>query len=277
MTVNGQPAYVEFVSPAQLNVLIPVNTAPGPAQVVVSNNGLNAATVSVNVDTFAPAFFLLNGKYIAATHADGVSLVGPTALLPGATPAMPGETIVLYGTGFGPTNPATPDGQLVTTPANLVSNPTVLFGGAPADIAFAGLTATGLYQINLKVPESIAASGDIPVTAQLGGTASPETSLISVTVPQIVPEPPAPSPGSFAEMINNFAFAPNPLTITAGSKVTWTNQQGGVPHTVVSDSGSFSSPLLSDGATYSVTLNTPGTYTYHCSIHPFMTGTITVK
>jgi uncharacterized protein (TIGR03118 family) len=276
VTVNGQPAYVEFVSPAQLNVLLPVNTAPGPAQVVVSNNGLSAAAVSVPMETFAPAFFLLNGKYIAATHADGVSLVGPTTLFPGSsTPAKPGETIVLYGTGFGPTNPATPDGQLVNTPANLVSNPTVLFGGAQADVSFAGLTATGLYQINLKVPASIAASGDIPVIAQLGGTASPATSMISVTVPQVTPPPP--SPGSYAETINNFAFTPTPLTITAGSKVTWTNQQQGVPHTVVSDAGTFSSPVISDGKTYSVTLNTPGTYTYHCSIHPFMTAEITVK
>ena len=270
VTVNGQPAYVEFVSPAQLNVLLPVNTAPGPAQVVVSNNGLSAATVSVNVDTFAPAFFLLSGQYIAATHADGVSLVGPAALLPGSTPAAPGETIVLYGTGFGPTNPATPDGQVLTAPTNLVSNPTVLFGGAQADVAFAGLTATGLYQINLKVPASITASGDVPVIAQLGGTASPSTALISVAVPQVAP------PESFADTINNFAFAPGGLTIPAGSKVTWTNQQS-VAHTVVSDTGSFSSPVLTDGSTYSVTLNTPGTYNYHCSIHPFMKGTITVQ
>jgi len=68
----------------------------------------------------------------------------------------------------------------------------------------------------------------------------------------------------------NFAFDPSPLTVRTGTVVTWTNQDA-APHTIVSDAGSpaaFSSDSLSTGASYTFTFTQPGTYTYHCSIHP---------
>jgi plastocyanin len=75
--------------------------------------------------------------------------------------------------------------------------------------------------------------------------------------------------------IVDFAFNPSSVTITAGSTVTWTNN-GATTHTVTADDGSFDSGNLASGATYSFTFNTPGTYTYHCSIHTYMTATVVV-
>jgi len=76
--------------------------------------------------------------------------------------------------------------------------------------------------------------------------------------------------------INDFAFTPSPVTVTAGSTVTWTNNQSGVAHTVTADDGSFDSGRLGTGQTFSMTFSAAGTVAYHCSIHPFMHGTITV-
>src|SRR5439155_9928163 len=111
------------------NLLLPAATPLGPAQVQTVNNGLSSSMVTVQVLAVAPSFFTLDGTNIAATHADG-SLIGPTSTSPVAmTPAKPGETIILYGTGFGNTNPAIPDGMLVTKAAPLLTLPTITIGG----------------------------------------------------------------------------------------------------------------------------------------------------
>jgi outer membrane protein assembly factor BamB len=75
--------------------------------------------------------------------------------------------------------------------------------------------------------------------------------------------------------IQGFAFSPSPITIFAGQSVTWTNEDP-VSHTVTADDNSFTSLALATGATYSHTFAAPGTYTYHCAIHPFMHGTVLV-
>ena len=56
----------------------------------------------------------------------------------------------------------------------------------------------------------------------------------------------------------------------------WTNRDGAT-HTVTADGGTFSSPSLADGDSFSQTFATSGTYAYHCAIHPSMIGTITVS
>jgi uncharacterized protein (TIGR03437 family) len=180
VTLNGKPAYVGYVSPTQLNVLTPVATPQGPAQVLTVNGGLTSGSVMVQVQPVAPAFFVRSdGKQVAATHADG-SAVGPTSPAPNAsTPAKPGETITLWGTGFGPTTPAAPDGQLLTAPATLVTTPIVTFNGATAQVTFAGLTASGLDQINVTVPTATP-DGDIPVVALVGTATSQNGAIITV-------------------------------------------------------------------------------------------------
>jgi len=91
--------------------------------------------------------------------------------------------------------------------------------------------------------------------------------------------PPASTGGGNTISIKNFAFDPPALTVKTGTGVTWVNNDG-TTHTIVSDEGSpaaFSSDTLPAGASFSFTFTRPGTYTYHCSIHPAMKGTITVQ
>ncbi|UCE24719.1 MAG: cupredoxin domain-containing protein [Candidatus Zixiibacteriota bacterium] len=90
------------------------------------------------------------------------------------------------------------------------------------------------------------------------------------------PPPPNPLPTTTV-VIANFTFSPASVTVTVGTTVTWRNDDG-IQHTVTSDSGSeLESALLSQGGTYSHTFNTVGTFPYHCTPHPFMTGTVIVE
>jgi plastocyanin len=91
----------------------------------------------------------------------------------------------------------------------------------------------------------------------------------------------APATGSPAAVagdqvsIDNFAFAPATLTVKAGSTVTWTNRDE-EPHTVAATDGSFHSPGMGTGATFSHAFPTAGKFDYVCSIHPMMHGTVVV-
>lgn len=77
--------------------------------------------------------------------------------------------------------------------------------------------------------------------------------------------------------IENYAFKPAQLTIVAGTKVTWINKDK-IAHTATSDEKRFESGLISPGAAgFSYTFTAPGTYAYHCTPHPKMTGVIIVK
>jgi plastocyanin len=78
-------------------------------------------------------------------------------------------------------------------------------------------------------------------------------------------------------MIKNFAFSPQTITVAKNTKVVWTNNDT-TTHTVTGDNGNDpgNSPSIPPGGTFSYLFDTAGTYTYHCSIHPSMTGTIVV-
>lgn len=77
--------------------------------------------------------------------------------------------------------------------------------------------------------------------------------------------------------IDNFTFAPTPITVPAGTTVQWVNRDD-IPHTVVSeDKSTFKSKALDTDDNYSYTFTKPGTYTYFCSIHPKMTGKVVVQ
>jgi len=181
VSFNGKPVYIGYVSPAQINLLVPAGTPIGAAQVQTVNNGLTSSMVTVQVQAVAPSFFTLDGTHIAATHASG-TLIGATATTPVAmTPAKPGETITLYGTGFGQTSPAVPDGMLVPNALPLITLPTVTIGGTSATVAFGGLVGAGLYQLNVTVPAGTP-DGDTAVVA-LVGTATSQTGAV-ITVQQ---------------------------------------------------------------------------------------------
>jgi uncharacterized protein (TIGR03118 family) len=180
VTVNNKPAYVYYVSPKQIDVLTPVDTATGPVNVVVTSNGLVSGTASVTMNAFSPAFFLLkDNKSIAALHANG-TLVGAATLYPNlSTPAQPNETIALFATGFGTTNPGVPDGQIISTPTTVVTNPTVTIGGVNAPVTYGGLVASGVYQFNVTVPATTP-DGDALLVATVGTFSSSSTAIVTV-------------------------------------------------------------------------------------------------
>ena len=180
VTVNGAPAAIDYVGPSQIDFLVPANATTGSAQIQVNNNDQVSAAATVTLLPAAPAFFWLTGnKYIVATHADG-ALSGPTTLIAGVTtPASPGETIVLYGTGFGATATAPPNNATFPAPLSLATLPTVTIGGAPATVTYGGLIEPGVFQINVVVPVSLPA-GDAAVVATAGGQQSQANALISV-------------------------------------------------------------------------------------------------
>ncbi len=75
--------------------------------------------------------------------------------------------------------------------------------------------------------------------------------------------------------IRSFAFGPQAITVRAGTKVTWVNEDV-EPHTVVGDGRTFQSEALDTGDGFPVTFDKAGTYGYFCSLHPHMTGSVTV-
>ena len=160
----------------------------------------------------------------------------------------------------------------------------VILVGAIAVISFTGTPGDKVPQIvnTPPAPQPVAPiknSGIIPQPVPIATSSASATS--SPTITTKTPMPPSPltqpaTPLEFKIDIQNFAFAPNETRVTKGTKITWTNRDS-VQHNVISDTGIFSGPLLSQGQSYSTTLNTPGTYTYHCGPHPNMKGEIIVE
>lgn len=85
-----------------------------------------------------------------------------------------------------------------------------------------------------------------------------------------------PSAGSADIKIDNFSFGPQTVTVPVGTTVIWTNRDD-IPHTVVSSDGVFKSKVRDTDEKFSYTFTKPGTYPYYCSIHPKMTGQVTVQ
>jgi uncharacterized protein (TIGR03437 family) len=168
VTLNGENAFVYYISPGQINILTPPDLKPGPVTVQVTNNTLVSGSFSVQAQTYSESFFVFNGgPYIVATHLNN-TLVGPTTLYPGlSTPAAPGETIVIYANGFGATTVPVVSGA-ETQSGKLPSLPTIQIGTGTANVGFAGLISPGLYQFNVTVPSS-AQPGDNTIQATYMG------------------------------------------------------------------------------------------------------------
>jgi plastocyanin len=115
--------------------------------------------------------------------------------------------------------------------------------------------------------------------AACSGTSTPAPSVPPSVAPSAAasaaPSTAASAATGSAVSIANFSFQPPTMTIAVGTTVTWTNNDS-TGHTVTADDGSFKSDKLATGASFSQTFAKAGTFAYHCSIHPSMTGTITV-
>jgi uncharacterized protein (TIGR03437 family) len=168
VSINNKPAFVYFISPTQINAQAPSDDAVGPVEVTVTNAGGTSEAVTATMQTFLPGLFLFPQNYVAAVRTSG-TFVGPAGLFSGltTTPARPGEVILLFGTGFGPTNPSVTAGQVFQGAAALTNPVAVRIGGVSANVAFAGLSGAGLYQFNLTVPDL--PDGDHEVVAEIGG------------------------------------------------------------------------------------------------------------
>ena len=88
--------------------------------------------------------------------------------------------------------------------------------------------------------------------------------------------PAAPSGASAEVKIDNFSFTPATITVPVGTQVTWTNRDD-IPHTIVTEDKTIKSKALDTDEKFSTTFDKPGTYSYFCSIHPTMKGTIVVQ
>jgi plastocyanin len=84
------------------------------------------------------------------------------------------------------------------------------------------------------------------------------------------------APATVSVTIDNFSFTPREITVDKGTTVTWTNHDD-VPHTVVSPDKAFRSKALDTDEQFSFAFNDAGTFGYFCSVHPMMTGKVTVK
>ena len=188
-TVNGKAAVVYYISSNQLNLLAPDDAATGPVLVSVTTTGGTSAPVIAQLQQYSPAFFHFEpqtGKYAAALIArkDGkVDYLGPVGLFGSALatrPVKPGEIILLYGTGCGPTNPPVPFGVVFTSAAPLADGTvfTLTIGGVPATVNFKGVTGAGLCQFNVVVPAL--PDGDQKVVATIGGLTSQDNLFVTV-------------------------------------------------------------------------------------------------
>jgi uncharacterized protein (TIGR03437 family) len=178
VVVGGIPAGIYYVSPNQINFLVPSILIAGPSDVQVSIDGLAGPDVPIQIAAVAPAFFQLDPHTLIATRPDG-------SLLTADTPAQRGEVVILYATGLGAVNPPLANLQVASGAATLkqVADLKMLADGTALDaglVLYAGVAPgfAGLYQINMKLPDWIGANPEIRV--QLGGMTSPAGFTIPV-------------------------------------------------------------------------------------------------
>jgi uncharacterized protein (TIGR03437 family) len=194
--VNGISAFLDYVSAGQVNAQIPAGVGTGPATVTLAtSSGSSTYTLTLNAlepGLLAPSSFTVGGKqYVVAFNSDSTAAVTdytlPTGAIPGLTsrPAKPGETIVIYGVGFGPaaaSGTPIPFGVIVTQSNSLTNSMQMFFGGTPVTPSYFGLAPqyVGLYQFNVVVPLSIANSNAVPLTFNVGGNTGSQTLYTAV-------------------------------------------------------------------------------------------------
>jgi uncharacterized protein (TIGR03437 family) len=193
VTIGGQAAFLDYISPTQVNAQVPSGTPTGAQQMTVSTPDGDSLAYDITVHSLqpgllAPSSFLVGGKqYVVAQFLDGITYVLPPNAIPGlpSRQAKPGETIVIYGIGFGTVldsgNRNIPAGTVVTA-SNKLSNPlTMNFGGSSATLSYAGLAPSfvGLYQFNVVVP-SVANNDLIPLSFKLNGATGAQTLFTAV-------------------------------------------------------------------------------------------------
>jgi uncharacterized protein (TIGR03437 family) len=181
--IGGTPAYVSYISPGQINAIAP-QTSAGPVNVTVTNGSLTSVAYSVTSAQDSPGIFEWPGNQAVATRLDGTyAAKAGTFLAVTTTPAKPGDTIILWGTGLGPTTPAAPIGMAVPTTQtyNTTTLPSVTLSNSPATVLGAALTSNSaaLYQVDIQIPSPLA-DGDYALQVSIGGVTSPLGIILTV-------------------------------------------------------------------------------------------------
>jgi uncharacterized protein (TIGR03437 family) len=171
VTIDGRPAYLNYVSPSQLNVQAPNSSTTGNVTVTVTN-ALGSGSSSVAMQAAMPGLFTASNYVLAVRPSDG-------AILNGTGAAKPGDVLEIFATGLGATTTAVPAGLVFSGAYATTSTPAVAIGGQTATVSYSGLIGAGLYQINLTVPSSLAA-GTYPVVVTQSGSSSPSTALLKI-------------------------------------------------------------------------------------------------
>lgn len=163
VTIGGVLASLIYVSPTQINFLVPPNLIAGTVNLHVVVDAWAGPSVPIQLAATSPALFQLDPQNAIATEASG-TLITPAA------PAKPGDIVILYATGLGTTAPPVVYCQIPTTAARVVQSATftIQFDGVPVDpsaILYAGVAPgfAGLYQINLVIPANVGANPQIAI------------------------------------------------------------------------------------------------------------------
>ena len=164
LTSNGAPrlATIGYVSPTQVNFLIPTDMANNTISVQVHNPAGLSALNTITTQAQAPQLLTLDGKRVWATHADG-------SLVTTAATATAGETLLVYSTGTGVTAPVQIPNLLPMVATPVATLPLLTIGGQAASVASATVIpgVPGVYQLTVKVPVGLT-PGDQPVVLTLG-------------------------------------------------------------------------------------------------------------
>ena len=177
--VNGKQAALYFVSATQINAIVPYSTAGPTATIVVQDGSATSNTVTVPVAATAPGFFSSDqsGTGVAAvTHGNAaLGLVTP------ASPASPGETVVVYLAGMGAVSPALTDGTATgTNPlSSITASLAIYIGDQQATTSYTGMAPNypGLYQINVVVPLTINTTANVPMAIATANAYHDQVSL----------------------------------------------------------------------------------------------------
>jgi len=183
VTVAGQPAYIYYVSSGQINFVVP-DIGFGPEQVIVSNASGSSAPFTATSSQYGPAFFLWPGSQTVATRQDFTWAVkNGTFSGTATTAAKPGDVVILWGTGFGPTSPLAPVGIQIPSDQTYSTGtlPAITINNVAATVYGAALAPgnAALFQVAIQVPDSTP-DGDWPIQATIGGVQSQTGAVLSV-------------------------------------------------------------------------------------------------